>query len=392
MSVPAESYEQRVTPLELFFDLVFVFAITRVTALMAHDLSWASMGRGLLVLAALWWGWAAYAWLTNHVSGEDGRARVVVFVAMAAMVLVALAVPEAFDAHALLFALAYMVMRMAHLALYWVSSLEDPDVHVAVGKLFPTAITGPLILVAAAFADGALQAALWIVALALDYGGPYVRGVAGYRVHPAHFAERFSLIVIIALGESIVAIGVAAAGAALTLELITAGVLGLAVIAALWWAYFDVIAVLAQRQLTELSGVARARLARDGYSYLHMPMIAGIVLFALGLKITAHDAMDPLGLIPAAALCGGPSLYFFSHVAARVRLVYELRRTTTQRVGWIGPGRLAAAIGTLALIPAAVALPALAVLALLAALCWALIVWDVRHYRAHRVEVRQERP
>ena len=184
MGAPVETYEQRVTPLELFFDLVFVFAITRVTALMAHDLSWASIGQGLLVLAALWWGWAAYAWLTNHVSGEDGRARVVVFVAMGAMVLVALAVPEAFDAHALLFALAYMAMRMAHLALYWVSSLEDPEVHVAVGKLLPTAITGPLLLVAASFTDGVLQTALWMLALLLDYGGPFVRGVAGYRVHP----------------------------------------------------------------------------------------------------------------------------------------------------------------------------------------------------------------
>ena len=129
---------------------------------------------------------------------------------MAAMVLVALAVPEAFDAHALLFALAYLVMRLAHLALYWVSSLEDPEVHVAVARLLPTATAGPLLLVAAAFTDGALQATLWIVALAIDYGGPLVRGVAGYRVHPSHFAERFSLIVIIALGESIVAIGVGA--------------------------------------------------------------------------------------------------------------------------------------------------------------------------------------
>src|SRR3954466_6872589 len=129
MAAPVETYEQRVPPLELFFDLVFVFAITRVTALMAHDLSWASLGQGLLVLAALWWGGAAYAWLTNHGSGEGGRARGVVLVAMAAMVLVALAVPEAFDAHALLFALAYLVMRMAHLALYWAASRDQPEVN-----------------------------------------------------------------------------------------------------------------------------------------------------------------------------------------------------------------------------------------------------------------------
>src|SRR5688572_14287846 len=159
MSAHGET-EQRVTPLELFFDLVFVFAITRVTSLMAHDLSWASIGQGLLVLAALWWGWAAYAWLTNHVAGDSGSARVVVFIAMGAMVLVALAVPDAFGDHALLFALAYLVMRLAHLGLYWVASSEDAEVHVAVLRLLPSGIGGPLVLVAAAFTDGTLQAAL----------------------------------------------------------------------------------------------------------------------------------------------------------------------------------------------------------------------------------------
>ena len=154
----ARPAEQRVTPLELFFDLVFVFAMTRVTALMAHDLSWTSIAQGLLVLAALWWGWAAFAWLTNHVAGEDIRARLVVFLAMAAMVLVALAVPEAFDDRALLFALAYLVMRMAHLGLYWAASREESEVHVAVARLLPTAVTGPLLLVAAAFTDGVPQA------------------------------------------------------------------------------------------------------------------------------------------------------------------------------------------------------------------------------------------
>jgi low temperature requirement protein LtrA len=384
--------EQRVTPLELFFDLVFVYAITQVTTLMSEDLTWRGVGHGLLVLAALWWAWTGFAWLTNTLEPEEGLVRAGMFGGMAAMFVAALAVPRAFGADAVLFGVAYLCVRLINLALYGIAGKRDREFRRTVVRFAPTASTGALIILVAAFAHGGAQTLLWIVAIVVLYAGPIVDRGRGWSISPAHFAERYGLIVIIALGESIVAIGVAAAGAALTLELITAGVLGLAVIAALWWAYFDVIAVLAQRQLTELSGVARARLARDGYSYLHMPMIAGIVLFALGLKITAHDAMDPLGLIPAAALCGGPSLYFFSHVAARVRLVYELRRTTTQRVGWIGPGRLAAAIGTLALIPAAVALPALAVLALLAALCWALIVWDVRHYRAHRVEVRQERP
>jgi low temperature requirement protein LtrA len=377
MASPPETYEPRVTPLELFFDLVFVFAITRVTALMAHDLSWASLGQGLLVLAALWWGWAAYAWLTNHVSGEDGRARVVVLVAMAAMVLVALAVPEAFDAHALLFALAYLVMRMAHLALYWVSSLEDPEVHVAVGRLLPTAITGPLLLVAAAFTDGGLQAALWIAALALDYGGPYVTGVAGYRVHPAHFSERFSLIVIIALGESIVAIGVGAGDERLDVAVAVAAVLAVLTSGALWWAYFDVVAELAQQRLAELQGVARNTLARDAFAYLHLPMIAGIELFALGVEQVVGHVDESLAPEAATALCGGVALYLLAHVA------FKLRTT-----GGLGSQRLLAALLLIVCVPLATELTALAALALVTAVSVALIAYEAIRFREARARVR----
>jgi low temperature requirement protein LtrA len=377
MSTPAEGYEQRVTPLELFFDLVFVFAITRVTALMAHDLSWASIGQGLLVLAALWWGWAAYAWLTNHVSGEDGRARVVVFVAMGAMVLVALAVPKAFDAHALLFALAYLVMRMAHLALYWVSSLEDPDVHVAVSKLLPTAVTGPLILVAAAFTDGALQAALWIVALALDYGGPLVTGVAGYRVHPAHFAERFSLIIIIALGESIVAIGAGVGDEALDAALGLAAVLSLLTSAALWWAYFDVVATLAAQRLGELRGAVRNTLARDAFAYLHLPLIAGIELFALGVEEVIGHVDEPLAAEAQAALFGGVALYLLAHVAFKWRTTRSL-----------GVQRLWAALVLLVFVPLGADLDALVALAVVTAVSVALIAYEVIRFREARARVR----
>ena len=384
--------EQRVTPLELFFDLVFVYAITQVTTLMSDDLTWRGVGHGLLVLAALWWAWTGFAWLTNALEPEEGLVRAGMFGGMAAMLVAALAVPRAFGADAVLFGVAYVFVRLINLALYGIAGKRDREFRRTVVRFAPTASTGPLIILVASFAHGGAQTLLWILAIVTLYAGPLIDRGQGWSISPAHFAERYGLIVIIALGESIVAIGLAAAGAALTLEFITAAVLGLAVIAALWWAYFDVIAVLAQRQLTELSGVARARLARDGYSYLHMPMIAGVVLFALGLKITAHDAMEPLTVVPAVALCGGLSLYFFAHVVMRVRLVYTLRQTTSERPGWIGPGRLAAAIGTVAMIPATLELPALTALALLAALCWALILWDVRHYREQRVEVRRARP
>ena len=384
--------EQRVTPLELFFDLVFVFAITQVTTLMSRDLTWRGIGRGLLVLAALWWAWTGYAWLTNTLEPEEGPVRAGMFGAMAAMLVAALAVPDAFGADAVLFGVAYVLVRVLNLALYAIAGKRDPDFLHTVARFAPTAAVGPALILVAGFLDGAVQITLWVIAIVALYSGPLIDRGRGWQISPAHFAERYGLIVIIALGESIVSIGFATEGIALAPSIVTAAILGLAVIAALWWAYFDVMALLALRQLSETSGATRARLARDYYSYLHMPMIAGIVLFALGLKITTRDVREPLAAVAAVALCGGLSLYFLAHVVSRIRLVAFVRRTTAQRPGWIGPGRLAASIGTLALIPVALVVPALAALALLAVLCWALIAWDVLHYREQRVELRGSRP
>jgi low temperature requirement protein LtrA len=384
--------EQRVTPLELFFDLVFVYAITQVTQLMSHDPTWRGVGRGLLVLAALWWAWTGYAWLTNTLEPEEGQVRAGMFGAMAAMLVVALAVPGAFESDAVLFAVAYLIVRLLHLLLYAIAGKRDPDLLGAVLRFTPSATLAPAIILAAGFVDGRAQAVLWVVALAVDYLGALIGRGAGWRVSPAHFAERHGLIVIIALGESIIAIGVGAAGVSLTPGILSAAVLGMVAIAALWWAYFDVMAVLAQRQLSETSGATQARLARDYYSYLHLPMIAGIVLFALGLKRTIEQVDEPLAMIPAIALCGGLSLYFLTHVGLRIRMVHFIRHATTERPGWIGPGRLATGIAMLALIPAALELPALASLALVTGVCCALIAWDVIHYREHRIEVRQARP
>jgi low temperature requirement protein LtrA len=383
--------EQRVTPLELFFDLVLVYAITQVTELMSHDPTWRGVGRGLLVLAALWWAWTGYAWLTNTLEPEEGQVRAGMFGAMAAMLVVALAVPGAFGAEAVLFGVAYLLVRVLNLVLDAIAARRNPDLRRALIRFAPTAALAPVIILSAAYVDGPWQVVLWVIALMILYAGALIGRGAGWHISPAHFAERHGLIVIIALGESIVALGVGAAGVSMTPGVITAAVLGIVVIAALWWAYFDVLAVLAQRQLGETSGATRARLARDYYSYLHLPMIAGIVLFAFGLKATIEHVDEPLATIPAVGLCGGLSLYYLTHVAMRVRLVYLIRRVTTDRPGWIGPGRLAAAIAMLAVIPAALALPALAALALVAALCWALIAWDVIHYREHRTEVRRAR-
>ncbi len=198
MSADPGAQEKRVEPLELFFDLVFVFAITQVTARLAEDLSWGGLMRGLLVLAAIWWAWAAYAWLTNEVDSGSRQVRLAVFASMTAMLVASLAIPGAFEDDALLFAGAYLVVRLLHIVLFAAGS-EDVDVRQATRALAPTATLAPALLIVAAPLDWPWQAGLWMLALLVDYGGGGVRGIEGWHLSPGHFAERHGLIIIIAL-------------------------------------------------------------------------------------------------------------------------------------------------------------------------------------------------
>jgi low temperature requirement protein LtrA len=368
--------EQRVTPLELFFDLVFVFGLTQVTSLMSADPTWSGLARGLLVLAALWWAWAAYAWLTNTIDPDEGAARLAVFGAMAAMLIVGLAAPGAFGDDALLFGVAYLAVRVLHIVLYALAA-DDEDIRGAVKRLAPTSVVAPGLILGAAALDGTAQGIVWLVALAVDYSGPLFGGGRGWRVFPAHFAERHGLIVIIALGESIVAIGIGAAGIDLGGRVVLAAILGVVVSAALWWSYFDVVAIVAERKMTEAKGVARSRIARDSYSYLHLPMVAGIILLALGVKKTIGHVDEPLELVPAVALCGGVALYYLAHIAFRLRNV--------RTVNW---QRLMAALGCLALIPVATNARAIVGLAAIAGLCAILIAYEAIRFREARARVR----
>ena len=286
--------ESRVTPLELFFDLVFVLALTQCTALMADDPTWEGLARGLLVLGVLWWSWVGYAWLTSVVDPEEGAVRLVVFAAMAAFLVVALCVPGAFGDEALLFACAYAIVRFSQIALFVLASRDDPGLRRAVWGLLASTAVGVGLLVGASFADGTLQGALWALALSLDMGGPLIIDPSGWRLEPGHFGERHGLIVIIALGESIVAIGVGAE-AGVTTGVVVAASVGIALAAALWWLYFDVVALVAERRLSNATpGRERNTIARDSFSYLHLPMVAGIVLVALGLKKNARARRRPV--------------------------------------------------------------------------------------------------
>ena len=370
---------EQVTPLELFFDLVFVLALTQCTQLMSDNPTWAGLGQGLVVLGVLWWSWVGYAWLTSVVDPWDDAVRGVIFVAMAGLLLVALCVPKSFDDLALAFALAYGVVRVAHIGLFVLASRDDPQLRKSVNGLAWSTAIATAILVAASFQDGFAQGALWVLALALDMGGPYFFGAEGWKLVPGHFAERHGLIIIIALGESIVAIGVGVGGD-LTVGQGAAAVVGIALAAAMWWLYFDVVALVAGRRLERAAlGREQNEMARDSYSYLHFPMVAGIVLVALGMKKTLGNVEDPLKVVPASALLGGLALYLLAHVAFRYRHIHTLNRRRT-----------VLAVVLLAMTPVAVEIPALAVVAIVTVLAWALIAYETRGYGENRARLRRE--
>jgi low temperature requirement protein LtrA len=369
--------EDRVMPLELFFDLVFVLAITQCTTLMADNPTWEGIGQGMLILALLWWSWTAYAWLTSVFDPEEGGVRIALFAAMASFLIAAICVPDAFGDLALEFAVAYGAVRAAHIALFLIASRDDPGLRRSTWGIAAGTAVGVALLIAGSFLDPGAQAAVWGIALVLDVGEPYVFGAGGWHLVPGHFAERHGLIIIIALGESIVAIG-AGAEATMTWGIAGAAVLGIAVAAAMWWTYFDVVALVSARRLVRApEGRVQNELARDSYSYIHFLMVAGIILVALGLKKTLGHVDDELETVPAFALFGGVAIYLLGLVAFRFRHV--------KTVNW---RRLVLALLLFALIPVATELPAICSVAIVAVLLWALVTVETLSYGEDRANVR----
>ncbi|MDI6100428.1 low temperature requirement protein A [Actinoplanes sp. NEAU-A12] len=381
-----------VTTLELFFDLVFVFALTQVTAKMADDLTVGGLVRGLLIIALLWWSWTAYAWLGNLVRADEGITRIGMFAAMAVMFVLALSIPEAFDdapgglSGPVVIAVCYFLFRALHLLLFYVSSAGDAGLRAQLLRFTPAMLAGTALLLVAAATDGPAQTWLWVAALAADYLGTYLGGARGWRVaSPGHFAERHGLIVIVALGESIVAIGVGVAELPISWPIVVASALGLALAGSLWWAYFDVSALVAEHALTAATDERRANMARDAYSFVHLPLMAGIVMLALGLKkvlqyvgdVHHHDLGDPLKGVGLAALVGGVVLYLIAHVG------FQLRTT-----GRLNPARLVVALLLVPLALLGKSLPALATLAVLTAIVVALIAYESVRYAADRHRAR----
>ena len=378
VAATAVDHEHRVTPRELFFDLVFVFAFTQVATLLADDPTFAGIGRGVLVLAALWWAWTAYSWLTNTVDPEEGVVGAALLVALIAMFIAALVVPGVFDDDGVLFGTAFLVVCAMHIALYALAGRGNPDLFAAVLRLAPWTLLSAILILVAGFTDAA-RIWLWLAALALTYVGAFLSGSTGWRLHPSHLAERYGLVLIIALGEAFISIGIGATGIGIGPGEVVAAVLGLLVAASFWLAYFDFFSLRGERMLSELQGPERVAVARDVYAYAHLPMIVGIVLFAFAMKNIVAHVGDELDSVVAFALCGGSALYLLTYSAIRTRIERRLR---------LSRGRFAAALTLLLVLPLATMIPALAALAVVTAVWLALHVYELVWWREARAESR----
>ncbi|MEC3913893.1 low temperature requirement protein A [Nocardia sp. CDC160] len=382
-----------VTQLELFFDLVIVFAFTMVTDFAAHETTAVNLLRALLILAMLWWAWIGYSWLGNVVKADEGVARVAMFVAMGAAFMIALTIPESFHDlpggwyGPLVFVISYLAVRLIHLAVFWLASAEDAQlrrqvIRWAAGSL---SVASVLLVVGAIATHGTAQLVLWLAALVWDMGWTFFAGNEWRLYSASHFAERYGLIVIIALGESIVSIGVGVAGLPISWSITVGSMLGLAVAGLLWWAYFDVAALVVEHAMHRAGGARRIQIARNCYTFWHFPMIAGIVAMALGLKkvlgyvggAQGHSLSDELHGIPLFALYGGVVAYLIALVGFRH---YATGKVLTPRI--------VAALLLVLLIPVASALPALAALGILCAVLLALITFEVVRYAQPRDLIR----
>ncbi len=370
--------ERRTTPVELLWDLAFVFAITQVSTYLADDLSWGGLLRGMILLALIWWAWSAFVWAANAQAEDSPTMQLALLGALLLIFIAGLAVPEAFGGEGTLFAVSYAGVRLIHLGLYVDASRRGNARWESIVGFAAATLTGLALLVVGSLFDGATRTVLWTAALAIDYAGPAwltrarLRGLQ--RVAVAHFAERYGLFVIICLGESIVAIGLAADHRALGAALVAAVAFGLLATIGLWRTYFGELAVDAEASLRRPEGDA-VLAAADGYSYLHLILVAGIVVFAVGVRIAVEAAGEPLEAAARLALCGGVALYLLGHAAFRLRMVRE-----------VNPAELAAVVAVLVVFALGGGIAAWLLIAIVAAVLVALAVAEAA---ATRSRVRQ---
>ncbi len=305
----------RVSTLELFFDLVFVFTITQLTAVLANNLTLKGAAEVVIMLTMIMWMYGGYAWLTNAVAPNSTFRRTLMLVGMGGFLTIALAIPDGFGAYGWAFGLGYFVVNAVHTGLFTVSGGED--VVRSFRRLGPMNLISATIILIGGFTPGAWRWVLWVLAVAVQVASPYLRVLGGFTLSPSHFVERHGLVVIIALGESLVAIGVGASGQPLDLVLILVAVLGLAIAYQLWWVYFGGDDTRAEHALEAIPPDRRARAALHAYGWAHLGILLGIVAMAAGIKKAVGHASGHLTLAEASVLAAGVALYLASDVAFR---------------------------------------------------------------------------
>lgn len=295
---PVEDAERHANYLELFVDLVFVFAVTQLASLASHDTSAAGVGRAFLIAALVWWQWSQYTWAGSAVDLQRGPVtRVLVLCTVPATLTMAAAIPEAFQETGRWFGAAYLVVQFLVLGMQGAEALRHESSRGAFVRYASVASIAPVAVVAGSFAAGNARVSVWVAAVILNIIGA-VRAAAGeWSINPGHFAERHALFVIISLGEALVAIGAAATESALTGRILAGLVAASALACVLWWTYFAYIPNVVEDELRRSVGPQRGRRARDLFTFGHFPIVAGIVLFAVVMK---HMVPDPMASLPTA--------------------------------------------------------------------------------------------
>jgi low temperature requirement protein LtrA len=336
----------RVTTLELFFDLVFVFTVTQLSTVLAHDLSWAGAGHVALMLAIIFYMYGGYAWLTNALDMDVPRHRAFLLGGMCGYFVIALAIPDAFDGSGLAFALGYGVVVLIHLWLY----LHVAGMGAMLRQLAPANLLGAALVLAGGAVGGDAEVGLWIAGALVSWVVPRLTiDFSGVSVVAGHFVERHGLVVIVAIGESVIAVGVGAAELAVDAELVLVALLGLLLAAGLWWTYFGGDDERAAEALDAMAPGRRGRAALEGFGYAHFVLLLAIVLVAVGLKKATGHAYDALDAGPALVLAGGVALFLAADVAFRGAL----------GIG-TGPARAIGALVALATIPLGTEIAAIA--------------------------------
>jgi low temperature requirement protein LtrA len=312
---PAAESAARVSTLELFFDLVFVFTLTQLTTRLAGELDWTGAARVALMLGIILWMYGGFAWLTNAVIPNSRLRRTLMLVGMGGFLTISLAIPDAFGDAGWAFGVGYFVVNAVHSGLFVLAG--GPGAARAMLSLAPVNLTSAALVLAGGFAPGGWRWALWALAFAVDVAAPYIHPIGGFTISPSHFVERHGLVVIIALGESVVAIGVGAAGLDVDPPLVLVAALGLTLSYLMWWVYFGEGDEAAEHALASVPEGGRAMVAMRAYGYAHYVLLLGIVVAAAGVKKVIGHAGEELKLAEAVALAGGLALYLAGDVAFR---------------------------------------------------------------------------